>query len=60
MKKKPTDWKQDIFTEIDFMTAEERRKNELIRGVLEAKLKSMGLPKYRWQDIIGKALKDLT
>ncbi len=59
-KKKPTYWRQDIWTDLDFMAAEERRKNELIRAVLEAKLKSMGFPKYRWQDIIEKALEDRT
>ena len=49
MKKKPTDWRQDIQTEINFMAAEERRKDDLIRGVVESIKK---YPKSEWPDII--------
>ena len=59
MGKKPTDWTDDIWTDLDFMAAEERRKDDLIRGLLEAELKSIKFPEHRWPDIIEKALKEL-
>ena len=59
MKKKPPDWfRQDIETEIAFMDADVRRKKEFIRPILEDKLKSMGVPKDTWQDLIEEVLKD--